>query len=125
MLRRPRHRGIAGVNVEIEWRLHYPRALVEDIIAGARRKFVLRGFDARHDLEIGAQRVHTGTGGASPHMVDFETGLYRGSNLADLYDIARLVDQLDNIHWFTRSVVTCRSYCRSVMSSRAEVVRRC
>jgi len=86
-------------------RLHYPRALVEDIIAGARRKFVLHGFDPRHDLEIGAQRVHTGTGGASPHMVDFETGLYRGSKLADLYDIARLVDRLDNIHWFTRSIV--------------------
>jgi trimethylamine---corrinoid protein Co-methyltransferase len=32
--------------------------------------------------------------------MDFDTGLYRESTVADIYDIARLVDRLDNIHWY-------------------------
>jgi trimethylamine--corrinoid protein Co-methyltransferase len=38
-------------------------------------------------------------------VLDVETRTYRSSTLADLYDFARLVDQLDNIHWFSRTVV--------------------
>jgi trimethylamine--corrinoid protein Co-methyltransferase len=39
------------------------------------------------------------------HIVDVETRVYRESTLADLYDIARLVDALDNIHFFQRSII--------------------
>ena len=38
-------------------------------------------------------------------MVDVETNEYRESTLADLYDIARVVDRMDNIHYFQRSVI--------------------
>jgi trimethylamine--corrinoid protein Co-methyltransferase len=38
-------------------------------------------------------------------VLDVETRTYRSSTLADLYDFARLVDQLDNVHWFSRTVV--------------------
>ncbi|MCC5973835.1 MAG: trimethylamine methyltransferase family protein [Rubellimicrobium sp.] len=95
----------AGCRVDGAGRLRFPRALVEDVIARSRRSFVLHGIDPIHDLEIGGRRVHTGTGGAAPTIMDFETGLYRESTVADLYDIARLVDRLDNIHWFHRSIV--------------------
>ncbi|MCP4386946.1 MAG: methyltransferase, partial [Gammaproteobacteria bacterium] len=86
-------------------RLRFPRSLVEDILARARRSLVLPGLDPANDLEIGSQRVHMGTGGAAPTMIDFDTGLYRETTVADLYDIARLVDRLEHIHWFHRSVI--------------------
>ncbi len=95
----------AGCWVDGDGRLRFPRALVEDVIARTRRKFTLFGIDPAHDIEIGGRRVHAGTGGAAPTIMDFETGTYRESTVADLYDIARLVDQLDNIHWYHRSVV--------------------
>ena len=95
----------AGCWVDADGRLRFPRALVEDIVAATRRKFALPGIDPARDIEVGGRRVHAGTGGAAPTIRDFETGAYRESTVADLYDIARLVDGLDNIHWYHRSVV--------------------
>jgi len=95
----------AGCWVDDDNRLRFPRALVEDMIARTRRKFTLHGIDLSHDIEIGGKRVHAGTGGAAPTIMDFESGKYRESTVADLYDIARLVDRMDNIHWYHRSVV--------------------
>lgn len=95
----------AGCWMDNAGRLHFPRALVEDVIAKTRRKFTLHGIDPAHDIEIGGRRVHTGTGGAAPTIMDFTTGKYRESTVSDLYDIARLVDRMDNIHWYHRSVV--------------------
>jgi len=87
-------------------RLLFPRALVEDVIAGACKSFVMygRGGDAP-DLEVSGTRVHVGSGGAAPSIIDIDSGRYRGSTLRDLYDAARLVDSLDNIHFFHRSLV--------------------
>ncbi|MFU1476183.1 trimethylamine methyltransferase family protein [Roseovarius sp. C7] len=95
----------AGCEVDEDGRLRFPRALVEDMISRTRRKFTLHGIDAAHDIEIGGGRVHAGTGGAAPTIMDFHSGKYRESTVADLFDIARLVDRLDNIHWYHRSVV--------------------
>ncbi len=95
----------AGCRVDEAGRLRFPRSLVEDILASTRRSLVLHGLDPVNDLEIGGQRVHTGTGGAAPTMIDFDTGRYRETTMADLYDIARLVDRLEYIHWFHRSVI--------------------
>ena len=86
-------------------RLRFPRAFVEDIVAGAAHDFVLHGRDPRHDLSIRDNRVHYGTGGAAVKLLDPRTGRYRPPTLVDLYDLARLVDRLDNVHWYTRSVV--------------------
>jgi trimethylamine--corrinoid protein Co-methyltransferase len=95
----------AGGWLDEDGRLHYPRSLVDDVIARAPRSFVLPGQDPAWDLEVGAGRVHTGTAGAAPLIVDFETGLHRPTTTVDLYDIARLVDTLDHIHFYWRSIV--------------------
>ncbi len=95
----------AGGWLNEDGRLCYPRSLVEDIIAKTKRRFVLPGQVADHDLEIGSQRVHYGTGGAAPLILDFKTGYNRATTMADLYDITRLVDTLDNIHLYWRSIV--------------------
>jgi trimethylamine--corrinoid protein Co-methyltransferase len=94
-----------GGSLTDQGRLLFPRALVEDVIANCRKAFVLHGRAPGLDLEVSGSRVHVGTGGASPNMIDLETGLYRGATLKDLYDAARLVDRLDNIHFFNRSLV--------------------
>jgi trimethylamine--corrinoid protein Co-methyltransferase len=86
-------------------RLRFPRALVEDVLARAARRFPLHGQDLRHDLMPWDGRVHFGTAGAAVHVVDPMTGIYRDSTLRDLYDAARLVDALDHIHFFQRTLV--------------------
>lgn len=86
-------------------RLCYPRTMVEDIIDGACNRFVFHGRDARHDIEVGAEAVYFGTGGAAVQTLDPESGAYRPSTLGDLYDFARLADALKNVAWFTRCCV--------------------
>ena len=95
----------AGGRLSETGRLLFPRALVEDMVAGARRSFVVHGQRPGLEMELGGTRVHTGSGGASPNIVDLETGAYRDATLRDLYDAARLADSLDNIHFFHRSLV--------------------
>ena len=56
-------------------------------------------------MEIGGNRVHFCTSGAAVMMLDHDTKRFRPSTLADLYDVARIVDTLDNIHVFVRTLV--------------------
>ncbi|MEZ5774996.1 MAG: trimethylamine methyltransferase family protein [Hyphomicrobiaceae bacterium] len=95
----------AGAVLQPNGRLTFPRALVEDTIARAGRRFVVYGQTPRHDIEPWGTRVYFGTAGAAVHMVDALTGEYRRSTLRDLYDIARVVDTLEHLHFFQRSVV--------------------
>ena len=93
-----------GGKIRDDGRLLFPRSLIEDAIAGFRRDIVLYGQKPGLELELSGTRVYLGTGGAAPSMLDLDTDAYRPSNLQDLYDAARLVDTLDNIHFFSRSV---------------------
>ncbi len=95
----------AGCWMDENDRLCFPRQLVEDVIARAPKRFTMPGIDPKHDIDVGGKRVHTGTGGAAPLIMDFHSGSFRGSTTADLYDVARLVDTLDNIHYFWRTNV--------------------
>ena len=96
----------AGGTLTDDGRLLIPRALVEDMLANTvARRFVVHGQDPKHDIEPWDKKVHFGTAGAAVHMVDVETGSYRESTLADLYEIARLVDALDHVHFFQRPIV--------------------
>ena len=94
-----------GGRLDGHGRLRFPRPLVEEVLARCRKSFVACGQLRQHDLEIADGRVHFGSGGASPQVVDLDSGRYRPARLADLYDAARLVDTLPNIHFFDRSLV--------------------
>lgn len=94
-----------GCTLSDEGRLLFPRGLIEDTLAMAARNFVLHGQDPKHDMEPWGKRVYFGTAGAAVYMVDHETGEYRESLAQDAYDIARLVDQMEHIHFYQRSVV--------------------
>jgi len=97
----------AGGEVSEHGRLVLPRALIEDVIAGAARRFPICAQDPARDLQPWDKRVYFGTAGAAVHMVDPRTRAYRESTLADLYDIARVVDALEHVHFFQRPIV-CR-----------------
>ncbi|MEM6489366.1 MAG: trimethylamine methyltransferase family protein, partial [Pseudomonadota bacterium] len=88
-------------------RIRFPRALVEDTLAQAARSVTLHGRDPAHDLQLEGERVHYGTAGAAVSMVDPVERTYRDTTTQDLYDAARLVQALDNIHFFQRCMV-CR-----------------
>jgi trimethylamine--corrinoid protein Co-methyltransferase len=94
-----------GCHLNEHGRLCFPRALVEDVIANTPKDIRFLGRDPRHDLEIGGKRVHTYGGGEAVNMLDVGASTYRPSTLADVYDAARLVDRMDNIHAFSRLVV--------------------
>ena len=86
-------------------RLLFPRSLVEDTLAIAGRHFVLHGQDPKYDMEPWGKKVYFGTAGAAVNIVDPVTGSYRESVAQDCYDIARLVDTLEHIHFYQRTVV--------------------
>jgi len=88
-------------------RLCFPRSLVEAALAGLPRDITLHGRGGAGQLVLGGDVVHVGTGGASPQILDLDSGRYRPSTLADIHDAARLVDRLDHIHFFSRPMVAC------------------
>ena len=97
----------AGAALGDDGRVRIPPRVVEEMLAAAARDLTLCGQDARNDLRPGGARVHYGTAGAAVHVYDPALGDHRDPTMRDLYDSARLVDALDNIHFFQRTL-TCR-----------------
>jgi trimethylamine--corrinoid protein Co-methyltransferase len=97
----------AGAVEGADGRIRFPRALVEDMLAVAARDITLCARNPKFDLHLTGTNVHFGTAGAAVHVVDPLTLAYRDSTAQDLYDAARLVQHLDNVHFFQRTMV-CR-----------------
>lgn len=95
----------AGAEHGADGRVRFPRNLVMDAVRRAARDITLHGQDPRHDMFLSGTRVHYGTAGAAVHLVDIENREYRESTLRDIYDAARIVDVMDNIHFFQRPMV--------------------
>jgi trimethylamine--corrinoid protein Co-methyltransferase len=89
----------AGANVE-ERIVKMPREMVMDLVNKAPSDIILYGRDPEHNLQLGDARVYAGTGGTALNIIEGTTGDRRRSTLKDLKDIAKLVDHLDNIHFF-------------------------
>lgn len=86
-------------------RLCFPPALVEDTIAGAARNFTLHGRDPKHDMLLSGSRTYYATSTAAIRMLDLESGEYRHTTLRDLYDMVRMADALDNVHFVQRPLI--------------------
>ena len=89
----------AGADVDGN-RVRLPQPLVEDALDKAPSRIVLAGRDPKDDLILEGARVHIGTGGAALQVLDLETGKIRAAVLEDVADMARIVDALDNIHFY-------------------------
>jgi trimethylamine--corrinoid protein Co-methyltransferase len=86
-------------------RLMLPPDLVRQQVAKAPERVMLFSRDGRNDLDLFDHQVHLGTGGASVKILDLESGQARATTLQDLRELGRLVDSLDNIHFFLRPCI--------------------
>jgi len=88
---------------EADWekyQVRLPREKVTELISMAPSEITLCGQDEKHDIFLGGTRVYAGTGGTALYIYQPDTGEKRPATLDDLKRIAKLVDQLDNIHLF-------------------------
>lgn len=104
----------AGGHLDEKNRLHYPRDVVQRIVEDvAAKSWVWHGIDEDLSIELSDRKVHFGTAGAAVLVLDYHKREFRPSTTADLYDAARLIDTLEHIHFFVRTLVT-----RELESSR-------
>lgn len=94
-------------------RIRFPASVVEDMLDKAAKELTLCGRTPEHDLHLSGSKVHFGTAGAAVYIVDQEAREYREPTVHDLYDAARIAQQLDNVHFFQRPMV-CRDIEKNV-----------
>jgi len=91
----------AGARVDRERRrVCLPGDKVMELVEMAPSEVRLCGQDDKNDIILGGQRVYAGTGGTALYVYEPHTGEKRPATLEDLERIAKLVDGLDNIHFF-------------------------
>jgi len=91
----------AGARVDRERRrVCLPQNKAMELIVMAPSEVRLCGRDEKDDIILGGQRVYAGTGGTALYIYHPDTGQKRPATLEDLKHIAKLVDGLDNIHFF-------------------------
>jgi trimethylamine---corrinoid protein Co-methyltransferase len=86
-------------------RVRIPPSLVEQALKLVPHKFLMAGREEKQDLFMEDKRVYLGTGGAALTVLDLETGAARPGTLRDLAELAKLVDALENIHFYLRPCV--------------------
>jgi len=78
-------------------RLRFPPDVVEACLIMAAMSFFVHGHDLALNFEARNGVVNYATGGAPVNILDRGTGCYCPSTLSDLYDLARMADDLTNI----------------------------
>ncbi|CAN2042028.1 Methyltransferase [Candidatus Magnetomoraceae bacterium gMMP-15] len=83
-----------------------PPALVKDIISKAPSEINLcgRSDNGEFDCKMGGTRVHMGTGGTALNVQDPGSKDSRRSELKDIMNMARVVNELENIHFYMLNV---------------------
>jgi len=94
-----------GCTLSDKGRLLFPRALVEDCIAGTPKTTHHLSRDKSWDIELSGKRVYFDPGGEAVSTLDIGANTYRPSTLVDLYDFARLTDNLGHLDTFGKVVV--------------------
>ena len=89
----------AGATIEDNI-VRLPRQTVMELIDRAPSEVTLYGRKPEHSITLGGTRVYAGTGGTALHIIDTQSGERRQATLNDLKRIAKLVDSLENIHFF-------------------------
>lgn len=96
----------AGCWMDDNARLCFPKSLIEDVIAGAAREYIVYSRSPEHaDLHVGGYHVNYATSGEAVTIYQPVERRFRPSQLVDLYDLGRLVDTLNNIHQFGQMVI--------------------
>jgi trimethylamine--corrinoid protein Co-methyltransferase len=84
----------------------FPQNLVEELINKAPSTILLCGQaeNGELDCEIGGKKVYLGTGGTALNVQDPGSQNSRRAKLKDVINMARLVEALDNIHFYMLNV---------------------
>jgi trimethylamine--corrinoid protein Co-methyltransferase len=99
--------GAAGADIDsISNVVRMKPDLVEKLLSTAPSSILLSGRkeSGEYDLEIGGNRVYMGTGGTALNVQDPGSLEARRSQLRDVMNMARVVDRLDNIHFYMLNV---------------------
>lgn len=94
-----------GATRRSDERLVFSRSLVEDVLCRASKTVELPGFRTDRGIVVGGGRVHIGTGGAAVQVLDGSDQTFRESRLQDMFELMRVVDACENIHYSLRPVV--------------------
>lgn len=87
----------AGCRVDDGSLVRFPAAVVEDALRAAPSHVLLSRRDGAPALHLQGSRSYFGTGSDLPYTRDLESGERRPSLLADVEQVARLVDALPNL----------------------------
>jgi trimethylamine--corrinoid protein Co-methyltransferase len=91
----------AGASVDREsGMVKFEPETVMELVGKAPEVIRLYGRKPEHDLEVGGLKVYAGSGGSALYVIDHLSGEKRPALLTDLRDIARVVEELENIHFF-------------------------
>jgi trimethylamine---corrinoid protein Co-methyltransferase len=84
----------------------FEEAMVMDLINQAPNRVTLYGreSDGSLDLEIGGAKVYLGTGGTALNVQDPGCDDNRRSELKDIMNMARMVNELENIHFYMLNI---------------------
>jgi len=82
-----------------------PLSVVEKSLQLVPHKFLMAGREEKNDLHMEDKRVYLGTGGAALTVLDLEEEVARPGTLQDIARIAKLVDNLENVHFYLRPCV--------------------
>jgi len=97
----------AGAEVdEDSFIVKFPPGLVEELIGKAPPVITLygRAENGELDCEVGGNKVYMGTGGTALNVQDPGSDDSRKASIEDIKNMARLVEVLDNIHFYMLNV---------------------
>lgn len=79
--------------------------LVKKYLEAVPSEIVLHGRKEAYDLDLGDRKVHFGTGGEAVNILDLDSEETRSPELEDQAKLARLVEGLENVHFYQAPVV--------------------
>lgn len=97
----------AGAKIDKNSRIvKFEESMIMDLVKQAPSVINLCGRepDGTLDCEIGGTRVHLGTGGTALNVQDPGADDTRRSQLRDIMNMARLVNELENIHFYMLNI---------------------
>lgn len=88
-----------------ERKVRFSPETVERLVETAPSRVTLYGRKEENDMELEGRNVHYGTGGAAVKILDLESGAVRKPTIEDQFDLARLVDSLEQVDFYQAPVV--------------------
>ncbi|MBE0518920.1 MAG: trimethylamine methyltransferase family protein [Thermoplasmata archaeon] len=97
----------AGADVDRKTRIvKIPESLVKETIRKAPSGFKMYGRDPKYELDYSGNKVHFGVAGCAVRVQDLD-GKIRPGTVADVENLARIADYLENIHHILLTVTPC------------------